>query len=180
MPNGWRDDGAMAARAAILEWMHAAEISDLDRTEPMMRKIFPLAALLALFVALSACSPAARFEMQGTYDVDLEVTESDHPDFAVGYTESSSATVAVDGEDVTFETPNLVLTGTRSGNDVQLTFSSEEQDVTFDLVWTSDETFTGTGRIEFSSGETVAVDVTGQESVSLAGGDAPAGEGLLR
>lgn len=134
-----------------------------------MRKLIPFAFAFALLVAIAACSPAAVFELQGNYDLTVEVTESTHPNFPVGYTEPGTAQVTVAEDEVTMDLGNYAVTGTRSGNAVELTGTTSEGEAQFDLLWTSDDSFTGTGRIDYTGGEYVVFDITGTESISITG-----------
>ena len=132
-----------------------------------MRKLSTLASLLAALVLLAACASTPRYTMEGDYDASLEVTDSTHPNFPVGYTEDTEVTVTTTDGQVTFETSTFSLTGTRSGNEVLLTGLAGDEEAAFDLRWTSDVAFEGTGRIDYPDEQFVEFDIEGEESISI-------------
>ena len=132
-----------------------------------MRKFLPLASLLAVLAILAACASTPRYAMEGDYDASLQVTDSNHPNFPVGFTEDAEVNVTTTDDEVTFETGSFSLTGTRSGNEVLLTGLAGDEEAAFDLRWTSDETFEGTGRIDYPNDQFVEFDIEGEEAISI-------------
>lgn len=145
-----------------------------------MRNIKALAATLFALIVLAACSPGAIFSMEGEYDMLLTITESTNPTFPVGDTDSSVAEVTTTGDDVVMDLGGFLgLVGTRSGNSVTLTGSLGGDDIQMSLVWTSDDAFEGTGRIDYADTTYVEFDVDGQAVVAITslGGAAVFGAG---
>ena len=132
-----------------------------------MRRLSLVIASILIVLALAACSSTPLFTMAGDYGVLLVVTESTNASATVGDVDGGLATVTTTDDYVEMDF-TFILSGTRSGNSVTLTYSSGGDTFTMNLTWTSTYEFEGTGRIDYADDTYTIFTVDGQSTATPA------------
>ena len=131
-------------------------------THPWTRAL----CLVAMSLALAACSQPVLYDIEGVFDATAVVTSSTYAGSSVGDEQVFIIEFSVTGNDVTAVAGGgATLTGTRTGNTIEIGRTGTAGALTFESsnTWTfsSDDAFAGHGRVEYSDGSVVTVDVTG-------------------